>query len=105
MRRMLNIALKVILVLLLTYSFLISGFYIAMCQRPEVFSGIMSRTTNLVFMVFPFKTMWLSARGGTLKVGDAAPDFSLETYDKRSRVQLSAFKGKKPVVLVFGSYT
>jgi peroxiredoxin len=49
--------------------------------------------------------MWLSARKGNLNVGDEAPDFSLETYDNRSRVQLSDFKGKKPVVLVFGSYT
>jgi peroxiredoxin len=49
--------------------------------------------------------MWLSAREGKLRVGDEAPDFSLETYDKKSIVQLSSFRGKKPVVLVFGSYT
>lgn len=97
--------LKISLMLLLTYSFLFVGFYIAMCQRPDVFSSIMARTPTIVFMVFPFKPMWLSARKGNLNVGDEAPDFSLETYDNRSRVQLSDFKGKKPVVLVFGSYT
>lgn len=98
-------ALKIILPLLLLYPLLFVGFYIAMCQRPEVFSGIMSKTSYVVFPIFPFRKMWLSAREGNLKAGDAAPDFSLEAYDRKSRVQLSAFRGKKPVVLVFGSYT
>ncbi|HKX29909.1 MAG TPA: hypothetical protein VJ302_19620 [Blastocatellia bacterium] len=98
-------ALKLALILLVVYSFLVAGFYAAMCQRPGVFSQIMSKTPGLVFLVFPFKTMWLSARSGTLKVGDAAPDFSLRTHDGNSSVQLSALKGQKPVVLVFGSYT
>jgi hypothetical protein len=97
--------LKIFLVLLLTYSVLLGGFYIVMCQKPDVFSWVMARTPGLVFMVFPFKPMWLSARAGHLKVGDEAPNFSLETVDKKSRVQLSDFRGTKPVVLVFGSYT
>ena len=97
--------LKIPLILVLIYSFLLVGFYFAMCQKPDVFSSIMARTPSLVFLIFPFKLMWLSARDGSLKVGDEAPDFSLETYDKKSRVQLSAFRDKKPVVLVFGSYT
>src|SRR5215475_3942388 len=58
----------------------------------------MSKTSNVVFSIFPFRRMWLSAREGGLKVGDVAPDFSLETYDLKSRVRLSAFRGKKPVV-------
>src|SRR5262249_24318872 len=102
MRRALKIAL---VLLLLPYPLLFVGFYIASCQRPEVFSGIMSKTFNVVFAFFPFRRMWLSAREGSLNVGAAAPDFSLETYDRKSRVQLSSFKGKKSVVLVFGSYT
>jgi AhpC/TSA family len=93
------------LMLLLTYSFLVVAFYFAMCQKPDVFSSIMARTPGIVFLIFPFKPMWLSARKGNLDVGDAAPDFSLETHDKKSRVRLSDFRGKKPVVLVFGSYT
>lgn len=97
--------LKIALILALTYSLSFAAFYIAMCQRPAVFSKIMSKTPGAVFMIFPFKPMWLSARRGALGVGDQAPDFSLETYDKKSRVQLSALKDKKPVVLVFGSYT
>lgn len=39
------------------------------------------------------------------KVGDAAPDFKLKSLDGKSETQLSSFKGKKPVVLFFGSYT
>jgi len=40
-----------------------------------------------------------------LRVGDPAPDFTLKTKDGSRQVQLSSFKGKRPVVLVFGSYT
>jgi len=99
-------ALKIVLLLLLLpYPLLFAGFYLAMCQSPEFFSVIMSKSPNAVFMIFPFRRMWLSARKGNLNVGDAAPDFSLETYDRKSRIQLSAVRGKKPVVLVFGSYT
>jgi hypothetical protein len=42
---------------------------------------------------------------GTLKAGDKAPDFSLKTLDGKQTVKLSGFQGKKPVALVFGSYT
>lgn len=97
--------LKTALVLFLTYTFALIGFFTAMCQRPEVFSRVMSRTPNLVFLVFPFKPLWLYARTGKLKIGDEAPDFSLERQDKSATVKLSASRGKKPVVLVFGSYT
>jgi hypothetical protein len=97
--------LKASLILVLAYSFLLIGLYIAMCQKPHVFASIMSRTPVIVFLAFPFKPMWLSAREGELSIGDEAPDFSLETYDKGGLVRLSDFRGKKPVVLVFGSYT
>jgi hypothetical protein len=40
-----------------------------------------------------------------LKVGDTAPDFNLKTADGKRAVRLSSFQGKRPVVLVFGSYT
>ena len=39
-------------------------------------------------------------------VGDPAPDFKLKTLEDSGKdVQLSSFKEKKPVVLLFGSYT
>ena len=38
-------------------------------------------------------------------VGEEAPDFELRTLEGDGVVKLSDFRGKKPVVLVFGSYT
>ena len=42
---------------------------------------------------------------GKLKVGDLAPDFELKKLGSEERVQLSSFADKKPVALIFGSYT
>lgn len=39
------------------------------------------------------------------KVGDLAPDFELQDPEGRVQVRLSDFRGKRPVALVFGSYT
>lgn len=39
------------------------------------------------------------------KVGDLAPDFELTDVNGENRVRLSDFKGRKPVALVFGSFT
>lgn len=39
------------------------------------------------------------------KVGQAAPDFTLQTHDGKQTVRLSDVIGKQPVVLVFGNYT
>ncbi len=38
-------------------------------------------------------------------VGDVPPDFNLKRMDDEERVQLSSFRGQKPVALIFGSYT
>ena len=38
-------------------------------------------------------------------VGDEAPDFELPRLDGDGNVRLSAFRGRKPVALIFGSYT
>lgn len=38
-------------------------------------------------------------------VGQPAADFTLETADGRGKVALASFRGVKPVVLIFGSYT
>jgi cytochrome oxidase Cu insertion factor (SCO1/SenC/PrrC family) len=40
-----------------------------------------------------------------LKEGDDAPDVPLKSADEKESFTLSAFKGKKPVVLIFGSFT
>jgi hypothetical protein len=39
------------------------------------------------------------------KVGDLAPDFELQDPDGNLAIRLSDFRGKRPVALVFGSYT
>ncbi len=41
----------------------------------------------------------------TLRVGDQALDFVLPDVKRTKEVKLSSFQGKKPVVLIFGSYT
>ena len=40
-----------------------------------------------------------------LRAGDSAPDFTLSDVKKKNEVTLSSFQHKKPVVLIFGSYT
>jgi hypothetical protein len=76
-----------------------------MHQPPEQFGRFMSHMPIATFFLAPFETMWVRARAGTLKPGTMAPDFHLKTLDKSSQVALSDFRGKSPVVLVFGSYT
>jgi hypothetical protein len=84
-----------------------AGIYHVMRQPPERFGHVMARLPGPVaFMVLPFETLWTRARRGTLQIGDTAPDFTLTKIDKSGQVQLSSLRAeKKPVVLVFGSYT
>ena len=37
--------------------------------------------------------------------GDPAPDFELRDTDGENPTHLSVFRGRKPVVLIFGSFT
>ena len=39
------------------------------------------------------------------KVGDVAPNFALKSLDGKSEMELASFRGERPVVLFFGSYT
>jgi hypothetical protein len=77
----------------------------AMCQPPAVFGRIVASTPMPLMLAVPFETLWTKARAGSLRVGDPAPDFRLPALDHSSSVQLSSFRGERPVVLVFGSYT
>lgn len=78
-----------------------------MRRPPETFARVMSKIPGPVaFLVLPFETLWTHARAGDLKVGDAAPDFSLMKLDKAGSVRLSSLTAQgRPVVLIFGSYT
>jgi hypothetical protein len=42
---------------------------------------------------------------GSLKPGDAAPDFKLKLLKSKDTFKLSDNFGKRPTVLIFGSYT
>ena len=94
------------ILLVVVYLALGSVIWWSMHQPPEIFGRVMKRLPGPVpFLLFPFETAWLHARAGNLRVGDAAPDFTLFKIDKSDRVQLSALNKQQPVVLVFGSYT
>ena len=42
---------------------------------------------------------------GAPNVGEIAPTFILKSLDGESETDLESFRGQKPVVLFFGSYT
>jgi hypothetical protein len=86
------------------YVALLGGLWGVM-HRPILFGQVMRHVPDPAFLVIPFRQLWFSARAGSLKVGDPAPDFNLPTSDKKTYVRLSSLRGSKPVVLIFGSYT
>jgi hypothetical protein len=90
---------------LAVYLVLLGGLYVAMLQPPAVFGRVMSKLPAFSYFLFPFEPMWLMARRGHLKVGDAAPDFALKTAGGSDLVTLASFRGHEPVVLIFGSHT
>jgi hypothetical protein len=103
--REMRIALKVLAGLAGAYLLLSAALLAVMFQPPGRFARIIARLPGPFFMVLPFEPLWSVARGGHLRAGDAAPDFDLETLDRTARVRLSSFQHRKPVVLIFGSYT
>jgi peroxiredoxin len=68
---------------------------------------------KLMYVVLALATVVISvdaqdkrSKGEGPKVGEAAPDFKIKMLsDGKTEVQLSSFKDKKPVILIFGSYT
>ena len=40
-----------------------------------------------------------------LEIGDMAPTFKLKSLDGKDETDLEKFRGKKPVILFFGSYS
>ena len=93
------------IVSLIIYIGLVTAIFVLMRQPPDRFGRIMARVPMPLFTIVPFKTLWSVARAGDLKLGDAAPDFELQSVDGHARVRLSSFRGKQPVALVYGSYT
>lgn len=101
MRRMLCAALGLAAV----YLAAVAAFFLLMKQPPETFARAVAALPRFSMAVLPFPPLWAVARAGALKSGDLAPDFDLEALDRKSRVRLSQYRGVRPVVLVFGSYT
>ena len=95
----------VALLLAIVYVAISGALFEAMRQQPESFARVMSHVPWPALAVLPFKPLWFHARAGRLRIGDAAPDFALDSPDHQAHFQLSSLKGHKPAVLVFGSYT
>jgi hypothetical protein len=91
--------------LMALYLAILAGVDYAMHQPPATFSRVMMRVGPIPFLLFPFESMWKSARAGHLQIGDKSPDFTLPLLDHSGSVTLSSFRGQKQVVLIFGSYT
>jgi hypothetical protein len=100
-----RLALQIFAGLVATYLLLCAAALAIMWQPPVRFAKAIAKVPGPMFMVLPFETLWGVARGGHVRPGDTAPDFDLETLDKSARVRLSSFRGREPVVLIFGSYT
>ena len=87
------------------YGVFLAGMFVVLCQPPQRFGRIMRHFPMPAMMIVPFEPMWNIARGGATRVGAMAPGFVLETVDRKTEVRLASFRGDRPVVLVFGSYT
>ena len=100
-----RIALRIVAALVILFVVLCAGMYWAMTQTPDRFGRVMARVPMPLMIVLPFEPLWKHAREGKIQPGDLAPDFRLPTLDRTQTVQLASFRGSRPVVLVFGSYT
>lgn len=102
-----KIVARVLLAIAALYAAWFAVVLFAMCQPPERFGTFMRHApAPLVFALLPAERMWLWARGGSLRVGDVAPDFTLPLqHGGGAEVTLSSYRRSRPVVLIFGSYT
>ena len=105
MKNLRKITLRAGIILLALWLAFVGVLAYEMRQPPEQFGRFMSHMPIATFLLAPFETLWVHARAGTLNVGDTAPNFRLATFDKSAEVELNSFRGKSPVVLIFGSYT
>lgn len=90
---------------IVSYLLFVATLFRAMKRSPAEFSRFMMNVPMPLMMATPFPPLWNKARAGRLKPSDLAPDFDLAMSGQDTRVRLSEFRGVRPVVLVFGSYT
>jgi hypothetical protein len=93
-----------VLMLGVLYGTLVAGLAVLM-PHLVLFGDVMGKVPKPVWKLFPIKPLWNFVRDGKTQVGEMAPDFDLPTADKLNHVRLSSFRGVKPVILIFGSYT
>ena len=105
LRTLLRVVAAFIIVVALVWGAGIAVVYAAMRQPPERFGAFMARVPRMAMIAIPFKPLWMSARRGALQAGDLAPDFTLPALHGDQKVTLSQEYKRRPVVLVFGSYT
>lgn len=96
---------KAVLLIAVLYAAILGAALGVMYQPPERFGSMMAHVPDVAFAIVPFRPLWFVARGGRLQVGDPAPAFELPSPDKKETIELASFHGRRPVVLVFGSYT
>lgn len=97
--------LRGLVVLVIIYCVFLGLMFAAMQKSPTEFSRFMMKLPRPLMYATPFPPMWNKARAGSVKVGDLAPDFDLPVQTSKQRIRLSQFRGDRPVLLVFGSYT
>jgi hypothetical protein len=70
---------------------------------------MISELFNDAKFIFKYRTKLMKRQKGlnelAPKAGDIAPDFTLSDISGTQSITLSDFRGKKPVALVFGSFT
>ena len=71
--------------------------------------GMIPELFNDVKFIAKYRTKLMKRQKGlnatAPKAGDMAPDFTLKDISGTQSITLSDFRGKKPVALVFGSFT
>ncbi len=94
------------------YGAVVIALYVIISLPPGRFANIIASIPSSetpggpVFQyLLPLEPIFKSARAGKLRIGDPAPTFNLKLVHGEDRVQLNSFRGVKPVVLIFGSYT
>jgi len=75
--RVRKLLLSLFAVVMVVYFAFAAFIWRTMHQPPEAFGRVMANMPGpVVFLFFPFETLWTRARAGA-DVGDPAPDFSL----------------------------
>jgi hypothetical protein len=64
------------------YALISGALFFAMLQSPDDFARTMKHVPWPAFMLLPFKPLWNVARNGHVRLGQVAPEFTLESPDR-----------------------